>query len=125
MKKARNDSTSRSTSSELIGHTNQTRRRKTHSNEKKKFSNQNCRFCGKPNWSLEHICPARKAQCNNCKKMGHFASVQIQDRQPSNRSSIIGRVIPSHGRKLIIFNPSTVLTESILTKQSYWSTASK
>ena len=30
----------------------------------------------------EHICPARRAQCNNCKKTGQFCqSVQIQDRQ--------------------------------------------
>ena len=29
----------------------------------------------KPNWSLEQICPARRAQCNNCKKMGHFAKI--------------------------------------------------
>ena len=73
IKKARKDSTSSSTSSELIGHTNQTRKRKPQFNEKKQFSNRNCRFCGKLNWSLEHICPARKDQCNNCKKMGHFA----------------------------------------------------
>ena len=24
---------------------------------------------------MEHICPARRAQCNNCKKMSHFAKV--------------------------------------------------
>ena len=42
---------------------------------KKKLSNRNCHFCGKPNWSLEHICSARRAQRNNCKKMGHFAEV--------------------------------------------------
>ena len=75
IEKARKDSTSSSTSSELIGHTKQTRKRKTQFNEKKKFSNRNCRFCGNPNWSLDHIYPARKAQCNNCKKMGHFAKV--------------------------------------------------
>ena len=74
-KTARKDSTSSSTSTELVGHTNQTRKRKTQFNEKRKISNRNCRFCGKPNWSLEHICPARRAQCNNCKKMGHFAKV--------------------------------------------------
>ena len=75
IKKARKDSTSSSTSSELMGHTNQTRKRKPQFNEKKKFSNRSCRFCGKPNWSLEHVCPARKAQCKNCRKMGHFAKV--------------------------------------------------
>ena len=75
IKKAGEDSKSSSKSSELIGHTNQTRKRKPQFNEKKKISNHNCRICGKPNWSLEHICPARKAQCNICKKMGHFAKV--------------------------------------------------
>ena len=74
-KNARKDFTSSSTSTELVGHTNQTRKRKTQFNEKRKISNRNCRFCGNPNWSLEHICPARRAQCNNCKKMGHFAKV--------------------------------------------------
>ena len=68
-KKARKDSSNSSTSTELIGHTNQPRKRKTNFTEKKKFSNRDCRFCGKPNWSMEHVCPARKAQCNNCKKM--------------------------------------------------------
>ena len=74
-KKPGKESTNSSTSSELIGHTNQARKRKPQINEKKKFSNRNCRFCGKPNWSLEHICPARRAQCNNCKKMRHFANL--------------------------------------------------
>ena len=74
-KKARKDSSNSSTSTELIGHTNQSRKRKTNFTEKKKFSNRDCRFCGKPNWSMEHVCPARKAQCNNCEKMGHFAKV--------------------------------------------------
>ena len=74
-KKAKKESTSSSTSTELIGHTNQSRNRRTQLNDKRKLSNKNCRFCGKPNWSMEHICPARRAQCNNCKKMGHFAKV--------------------------------------------------
>ena len=75
IKNAKRDSTSSSTSSEQVGHTNQLRRRKTHFNEKRKISNKNCRFCGKPNWSMGHVCPARRSQCNNCKKMGHFAKV--------------------------------------------------
>ena len=75
IKKVKRDSTSSSTSSEQVGHTNQLRKQKTHFNEKRKISNKNCRFCGKPNWSMEHICPARRSQCNNCKKMGHFAKV--------------------------------------------------
>ena len=74
-KKARKGSSNSSTSTELVGHTNQPRKRKTNFIEKKKFPNRDCRFCGKSNWSMEHICPARKAQCNNCKKMGHFTKV--------------------------------------------------
>ena len=74
-KKPKKDSSNSSTSTELIGYTNQSRKRKTTFTEKKKFPNRDCRFCGNPNWSMGHVCPAGKAQCSNCKKMGHFAKV--------------------------------------------------
>ena len=64
-----------SSSEEQVAHTQPIRKQKTTETWKKKMPNRNCRFCGKPNWSMEHICPARRAQCNNCKKMGHFAKV--------------------------------------------------
>ena len=64
-----------SSGGEQIAYTRPARVRKTTDNGKNKISNRNCHFCGKPNWSLEHICPARKAQCNICKKMGNFAKV--------------------------------------------------
>ena len=64
-----------SSSEEQVAHTQPARKLKMTEIGKKKPSNHNCHFCGKPNWSLEHICPARRAQCNNCKKMGHFAKV--------------------------------------------------
>ena len=62
-------------SEEQVAHTHPTRKRKIAEMGKKKLPNRNCHFCGKPNWSLEHICPARRSQCNNCKKIGHFAKV--------------------------------------------------
>ena len=64
-----------SSSEEQIAYIHPARKRKRDETGKKKISNRNCHFCGKPNWSLEHICPARRAQCNNCKKMGQFAKV--------------------------------------------------
>ena len=64
-----------SSSEEQVAYTHPARKRKIAETGKKKMPNRNCHFCGKPNWSLEHVCPARRAQCNNCKKMGHFAKV--------------------------------------------------
>ena len=74
-KKHRNLQLESSSSEEQVAHTHPARKRKVAEMGKKKMPNRNCHFCGKPNWSLEHICPARRAQCNNCRKMGHFAKV--------------------------------------------------
>ena len=73
-KKLRKDSTNNLSEDEQIGYTNQTRKRRSLLPDKK-MPNRNCSFWEKPKWSQEHICPARRAQCNNCKKMGHFAKV--------------------------------------------------
>ena len=62
-------------SEEQVAYTHPARKRKTTETGKKKSSNRNCHFCGKTNWSLEHICPAQRAQSSNFKKMGHFAKV--------------------------------------------------
>ena len=64
-----------SSSKEQVAYTHPARKRKIAETGKKKMPNRNCHFCGKPNWSLEHVCSARQAQCNNYKKMGHFAKV--------------------------------------------------
>ena len=50
-------------------------RKKGHNLAKKKNTERNCHFCGKSNWTPDHICPARKAKCNNCKKSWHFLKV--------------------------------------------------
>ena len=57
--------TDSSSNEEEIAYTHPARRRKTTEMGKNRLSNHNCHFCGKPFWSLENICPARKAQCNN------------------------------------------------------------
>ena len=77
-KKHRKTASDSSSSEEQVAYTHPARKRTITETGKKKLSNRNCHFCGKPNWLLEHICPARRAQCNNCKKMkkmGHFAKV--------------------------------------------------
>ena len=92
-KKHRKLKLERSSSEEQVARTHPTRKRKIAEMGKKKLPNRNCHFCGKPNWSLEHICPLQRSQCNNCKKMGHFAKVfkaktvnQIQN-EPSTDSN--------------------------------------
>ena len=74
-KKLRKLPSDSSSSEEQVAYTHPARKRKITEIGKKKLSNRNCHVCGKPNWSFEHICPARRAQCNNCNKMGHFAKV--------------------------------------------------
>ena len=74
-KKQRKTPSDSLSSEEQVAYRHPARKRKITETGKKKLSNRNCHFCGKPNWSLEHICPARRAQCNNSKKMGHFAKV--------------------------------------------------
>ena len=74
-KKHRKRPSDSSSSEEQVAYTHPARQRETTETGKKKLSNRYCHFCGKPNWSLEHICPAQRAHCNNFKKMGHFAKL--------------------------------------------------
>ena len=95
-----------SSSEEQVAYTHPAQKRKIDKTGKKKISNRNCHFCGKPNWSLEHNCPARRAQCNNCKKMGHFAKV-CKSKTVNRVQKEPSTATPSHGPKLTISNPST------------------
>ena len=87
---------------------------------------------------MEYICSARRAQCNNCKKMGHFAKVwksktvsRITEAVPSDSNTEpwpeIDHIQSVNGINRVDLYKKilTVLTELIYIKQSYWSTASQ
>ena len=79
-KKQRNEKSKRASSNsssrrEQVAFTKPVRKRRPQDTERKKPPTRNCHFCGKPNWTPEHNCPARKSQCNICKKTGQFARV--------------------------------------------------
>ena len=73
-KRLRNNSSDSSSEEEQVGHTKQMPRRKTTFTKRKKTSDRTCHFCGKANWTPDYIRPARKSQCNNCKRTGHLAN---------------------------------------------------
>ena len=58
---------------EQVEYTKPATKKKATFTGKKKTTERNCLFCGKASWTPEHICPARKAKCNNCKKSRNFA----------------------------------------------------
>ena len=39
---------------------------------KKRYKDNRCGQCGAPNWTRQHICPAKSVECRNCKKRGHY-----------------------------------------------------
>ena len=39
---------------------------------KTKSKDNRCGQCGAPNWSRQHICPAKSAECRKCKRRGHY-----------------------------------------------------
>ena len=71
----RKQSSDSSSDGEQIAYTKQIRKMRTNDTGKKNQSGRSCHVWGKLNWTLEHSCSARKAQCNNYKIMGHFAKV--------------------------------------------------
>ena len=69
-KRQRRNSLESTSEDEQVGCTEPATKKKATFTGKKKTTERNCHFCGKANWTPEHICPARKAKCNNCKKWG-------------------------------------------------------
>ena len=41
-------------------------------NQRYKQRDNRCGQCGAPNWTRQHICPAKMAECRNCKRRGHY-----------------------------------------------------
>ena len=39
---------------------------------KERHKDNRCGQCGAPNWTRQHICPAKSVECRNCKKRGHY-----------------------------------------------------
>ena len=74
-KRQRRNSSESTSEDEQVGYTKPATTKKATFTGKKKTTERNCHFCGKANWTREHICPARKAKCNKCKKLGHVAKV--------------------------------------------------
>ena len=46
--------------------------KKTPEYQKQKPKDNGCGQCGAPNWSRQHICPAKSAECRKCKRRGHY-----------------------------------------------------
>ena len=40
--------------------------------QKQKPKDNRCGQCGAPNWSRQHICPAKSAECRKCERRGHY-----------------------------------------------------
>ena len=41
-------------------------------NQRYKQRNNRCGQCGAPNWTRQHICRAKMAECRNCERRGHY-----------------------------------------------------
>ena len=39
---------------------------------KERYKDNRCGQCGTPNWTRQHICPAKSVECIHCKKRGHY-----------------------------------------------------
>ena len=48
------------------------RTKKRPENRKQKPKDNRCGQYGSPNWSRQHICPAKTAECRNCKRRDHY-----------------------------------------------------
>ena len=47
--------------------------------------NRSCRYCGAPNWTPLHKCPAQEINCNKCGRKGHYAKV-CRQKYANNRT---------------------------------------
>ena len=59
--------------------------------QKQKPKDNRCGQCGAPNWSRQHICAAKTAECRKCKRRGYYEKmcrsmkrVQYVDRTTSS-----------------------------------------
>ena len=57
------------------GRTNQMQKEQRPEYQKQKSKDKRCGQSGAPNWSRQHICPAKTAECRNCKRRGHYGKM--------------------------------------------------
>ena len=46
---------------------------------KERYKDKRCGQCGEPNWTRQHIRPAKSVECRNCEKRGHKCLQQLQE----------------------------------------------
>ena len=63
--------------------------------QKQKAKDNRCGQCWAPNWPKQHTCPAKTAECKNCKRRGHYEKmcrsrkrVQYVDRTTSSLEEV-------------------------------------
>ena len=84
---------------EIVNTGKDDRRKKCYDKQKRRpeYQRENsgdnrCGQCAAPNWTRQHVCPARTVICRNCKKKGHYEKMcrlprRIQHVDKTSRSA--------------------------------------
>ena len=72
--------------------TEQDKSKRRPENQRYKQRDNRCGQCGAPNWTRQHMCPVKMAECRNCKRRGHFeeacrSTKRVQDIEKTTSSA--------------------------------------